>query len=71
MTTNEDGVATTVTEQLRQAEVESAICTDEMQQAKNAIRHIEPAYKIKAKQLAETENFFQKENAEMQVSNFD
>ncbi|XP_022657981.1 structural maintenance of chromosomes protein 2-like [Varroa destructor] len=66
MTTNEDGVATTVTEQLRQAEVESAICTDEMQQAKNAIRHIEPAYKIKAKQLAETENFFQKENAEMQ-----
>ncbi|OQR69787.1 structural maintenance of chromosomes protein 2-like [Tropilaelaps mercedesae] len=66
MTTNEDGVAITVTEQLRQAEVEAAACADEMQQATNAISHIAPAYEAKAKQLAETESLFEKDNAEIE-----
>lgn len=67
MTVNEDGVAVTLTEQLRQAEVDSASSADAIQQAKNAIAHIEPTLKLKSKQFAETENLFRKDNAEIKV----
>ncbi|OQR67739.1 structural maintenance of chromosomes protein 2-like [Tropilaelaps mercedesae] len=65
MTVNENGVAATLTEQLRQVEVDSASCTDLLHQAKNAIAHIEPTLKVKLKQLAETESHFNKDNAEI------
>ncbi|XP_022698778.1 structural maintenance of chromosomes protein 2-like isoform X2 [Varroa jacobsoni] len=65
MTVNEEGVAATLTEQLRQAEVELADFTDKLQQAKRAIAHIEPFLKMKTKQFGETENLLKKDNAEI------
>lgn len=60
-------MAATLTEQLRQAEVELADFTDKLQQAKRAIAHIEPFLKMKTKQFGETENLLKKDNAEIKV----
>lgn len=67
MTVNEDGVAATLTEQLRQAEVESADCADALRHAKGAIAQVEPTLKLKERQLGETASLFKKDNAEIKV----
>ncbi|XP_018494369.1 structural maintenance of chromosomes protein 2 [Galendromus occidentalis] len=65
MTTNEQGVAATVTEQLRQAEVESASCADDIRALNHAIQHLEGRLKATQKELTTTENHFKKDSNEI------
>lgn len=65
MTTNEQGVAATVTEQLRQAEVESASCSDDIRALNHAIQHLETTVKNTQKELTQTESLFKKDAAEI------